>query len=232
MRVSQLARVMAGIGLVALVSRPAAAASIKLTSGADTATAVDNGTTTNVGSAIGNDSNAGTGIITVAGSINGWSVSFTSGTSTSPGGTPLLDLAGFVSCSSGCSPLTIDFSDVGFTAAAGGFTASFAPIMTGNASAVQTAYDDPSNTLFGQAQTIGTIGPFTSNNSGTVTGGGPAGPGAYSVSLVETLTDVSGPVTFSTDSNVATVPEPASLFLMGSGLFGLATYGRKKLFNR
>jgi hypothetical protein len=170
--------------------------------------------------------------VLVVGSINGWTVNVTSGTSTSPAGTPLLDLAAFVSCSTGCAPLTIDFSDVGFTAAASGFTASFAPIMTGDAIASETAYDDPSNTLFGQAQTIGTVGPFTSNNSSTVIGGGPVGPGPYSTTLAVTFTDHSGPVTFSTDSNISTVPEPASLFLMGSGLFGLATFGRKKFFNR
>ena len=39
-----------------------------------------------------------------------------------------------------------------------------------------------------------------------------------------------GRLLLAANSDVVCVPEPASMFLLGSGLIGLAVYGRKRFF--
>ena len=77
---------------------------------------------------------------------------------------------------------------------------------------------------------IGTVGPFTTPvGSGTASGGGPAGPGNYSLTLVDTLGGGGAGLTYGVNGVITAAPEPASLTLVGTGLIGLAGLRRRKL---
>lgn len=229
-------RVLAGLGMVALAAGPAKAATIFINAGfggtAPTASAADNGTTTNTnGAAITNDSNAAIGSISVSGSIGGWTIDVVSGVSNSPDSTPFaLDLTVQAQCKAGaCPELEVAFSDSGFAGAAGGFTQEYSGSVTGGDSSVGTEQVAESGANF-----EGVVGPFFGTGAFSGSGSGTIGvTGPYTLTLLDAFIDPNQGtnVLYSTDGSITSVPEPTSLFLMGTGLFGLATFGRK-LFSR
>jgi hypothetical protein len=160
--------------------------------------------------------------------FNGWNISVVFGASNSPNLAGVNGLFGIditsltATCTGGnCSaaPLDIFLTDTGFTQAVGvgGFTTSYSSTQSGG-STTETAWEDAGNTAFAQTTLIGTVGPFTGTNHGTASGGGPAGPTPYSLTIEDIFNANSGAASFSTDGNITSVPEPGAVVLFGTVL--------------
>jgi hypothetical protein len=174
--------------------------------------------------------------------FNGWSVFIEVGTSHSPTLQPFfgLDLITVnLSCQSGAcltAPLNVSLSDIGFTqpVLVNGFVTAFSSTQSVTSpSASQTAWDDTGNGFFGMGTAIGTIpfagpGVFTSS----VNGGGPAGPGAYSLTIKDTFSAGGSAAFFNANGDIAAVtPEPGSMLLFGSGLLVVGGILRRRLLH-
>lgn len=217
------ALIVVGAAHMALASTTSA---LQITSGATTVTITDQ-TGTDL------DGTAGS-VLYINHNLDGWDITFAGGTSLSPGVFPFaIDIGSFTAdCAAGggCEThqLTISYSDIGFTAAvpAGGFSTTFSATIAGGSTS-QSAWDDTTNTLFGTGTLIGSVGPFIPpHGSGTVSGGGPAGPAPYSLTITDYI--AAGSHGVSLDGNITTVPEPSSLVLFGTGLLAFASFAKRK----
>jgi hypothetical protein len=213
---------------------------IQITSGGLTATIADNGGCTGTGCAglIG-DLNPLAGTDTAAGTLNGWTISITSGTSLSPADVPVgLDLTSFTAtctgaAGTGCSTSSLDikYSDINFSPANPSFVTGYSlTSLTGAGSTTESAYYSNSNVLFAETTLIGTVGPLTAVSSGTAFGGvGSVAP--YSLTLDQIFgADRSGGIeSYSVDGAVSSVPEPGAVILFGSLLVFCATKLRRRV---
>jgi hypothetical protein len=213
---------------------------IKLTSGGQIATIADNLACVNVAgtpcAGLTGDLNPLTGTTTVAGTINGWTLNITSGTSHSPNLSPFgLDITtltascGIAGGCTGANDLHAIFSDINFAVpvAAGGFATTYSATITGGGSTSESAFVDNSNTLFGEPAggLIGTVGPFVAPGGAGSKTGGPAGVPNYSLTLDQVF-DGAGS-SFSADGNITT-PEPSTIALLGTALVGLGWLTRRR----
>jgi len=211
---------------VGLAHTALASAEMELVSGGSTVIITDNG----VG-----DLDSTVGTITYSNTnLNGWVISVTSGTSNSPGvdpfGIDLTSLTATCGSTQPCSsdPLQVWFSDTGFNVGAPGFQSDYSATITGStASTSQTAWVTNANTIFGMGSLIGTVGPFTSTNHGSVFGGG-AGVPLYSLTLEQIFTAGGHSASFSADGNITAVPEPGAVVLLGTALVLCASGLRRK----
>jgi hypothetical protein len=225
-----------GLAVTALASVEAPAAAnpntdqMRLSSGALTVSVTDNDGVSDINPLIGTVAYANA-------NFNGWVINFTAGTSHSPNLSPFgLDLTSLTAnCIGGpCStdPLIIAFSDIDFAVPinAGGFSTTYSGTITGGGTTTESAYFDNSNTIFGTADLIGTVGPLGAPfGGGIATGGTVAATPNYSLTLVQTFTDTNGgPVSFSVDGNITAVPEPGTLAIFGTALGSLALIRRRK----
>src|SRR5579863_710044 len=208
---------------------------LMLTADGLTATIQDNGTCsgTGCGSVLG-DINPVAGTDTVTGSIGGWSISITSGTSFSPVDVPVgLDLTSLTAtCTGGpcdTTPLEVKFSDINFSTANPSFITKYSATITGVGTTSESAYFSNSNLQFAEDTLIGTVGPFSDpGGHGTATGGvGSVAP--YSLTLDQVFSDPTGSsVIFSVDGSVSSVPEPGAVILFGTVLVLTASKLRKR----
>src|ERR1017187_9525660 len=157
---------------------------LMLTVGGLTATITDNGGCVGAGCVLlFGDINPVAGTDSVSGSIGGWTISITSGTSKSPSDVPLgLDLTSLTAnCDLGpcdVNSLDVQFSDINFSPANPSFLTQYSATITGSGgSTSESAYFSncgatcTNANLFQETVLIGTVGPFTATNSGSATGG-------------------------------------------------------------
>lgn len=205
---------------------------LKIVVGGSTCIITDNGPTSGTCGTMTADTNGTAGTIAVSGDIGGWEILAQSGSSLSPSVTPFgLDVASLTASCIGtaCSANELDiyYSDRNFTQAVSTFNTAYSltSAITGTGSTSEGAWYSAGNGIFATTSLIGMVGPFTSTGSGTMSGGGPAGPAAYSLTLEEVFTASGTGADFSVDGNITgNVPEPASLLLLGGCLL---VVGRK-----
>jgi hypothetical protein len=122
---------------VALSTSAFATAELKLTSGATTVTILDNGA---------GDTNPAVGQISFNGAVGSWGINTPSGITFGPTG-PIMDVGSLDATASGtAAPLTITFTDTGFSTPSPGFMlASSGHIVTGTGTAAIKGWVDNTN---------------------------------------------------------------------------------------
>jgi hypothetical protein len=130
------------------------------------------------------------GSISWSGTVGAFTVNIISGQTKPTLPPPQINLGFLVSTgATGGGTLTVKWTDTGFDGL-GPVTMSAANTLNGSVSATYTGYVDNTNTPFGVGTPVGSIGPFTSTNSGTLTGPGPT---AEPFSMTNVVTAVMGP---------------------------------------
>lgn len=167
------------------------------------------------------DMNSNTGVVTFVGSIGSWIVNVSTGGSKpifGSAGSPFMDLS---SIDAGIGTLTITFSDLGFENTTS-LPNNFLMTMGGTSAGTVDYSASANSSLIGNISSANT--PFAGSTSGIVD---LVNPSLYSLTQTVVIHhDNFGSTSF--DATLAPVPEPGTMMLLGTGLIGLAGWGRKK----
>ena len=133
---------------------------------------------------------------------------------------PMMDLNSINVSSSGAGTLTIKWTETGFTLP--DTLSGFNSMIGGTTSGEVTVSTFLNDTL------LSDLGPFSDGafSDEHQVAIDPAEP--FSLAIVATITHDAANIT-SFDAGISPVPEPTTMLLLGSGLIGLARFGRKKL---
>jgi hypothetical protein len=215
---------------------------MQLSSGSTTDTLCDNNVNFSGCTSNTPDGQPGTlGIITFVGPVGGWNLNSTTGLG--PPQTTLPLLLEFnntsVSTNNGASPITLMLTLTNLTGPLGNL--AVLNNMTGNSTVSGTSVTvqtwlSTTNTAFcasstcsGGSGTLLTNKTYTGLNFGSLlSGAGATGSGPYSVTLAITI-DSHGLADTTSFDDFLSVPEPATLSVLGAGLLALGTGLRKKL---
>lgn len=217
---------------MAAMFAPTASATLQMTlqSGGTTITVIDNGA---------NDSNGAVGQVTFIGIVGNWKLNVTTGT---VGVNPLIDLnsvntlgaigGGPPLNGTGVNALTIKFSADNLSSPfATPFAANIGGTLATGHSLTYSAYVDTSNTLFGTGTQIGSTLSFSNppaSFGGSTSGGFVGANSPFALTEVVILSGTANG-TSSFDGNIdSTVPEPATMALLGTVLLVSGNAMRRK----
>jgi len=174
-----------------------------------------------------------------SGSVGGWNVQSTTGTTNPVLNLPeLMDMTNTSVSTNGAAPITLLLTLTGLTGPLGNqlFINSIGGTSTGNVAMSINVWLSQANTAFCASGSCGTdvlsqsfnltgVGTlFGNKTSGTaLTGSGP-----YSLTLAITIDGHGSAADVTFDDNLS-IPEPATLSVLGAGLLALGTGLRKKL---
>jgi hypothetical protein len=177
----------------------------------------------------GSDLNGVNGVITYSGSVGAFIVNVTTGISKPVIGPAQLDLNS-INVSGAAGTLLVSISDTGFTGNFPGFNASYGGTTQGNVYfdfLYDTGNQEFGGTSFASGSALSGAGStpasFANDLSGSVM---PASP--FSLSIMTRIQHDSAFEVSSFDAHVTPVPLPASVWLLGSALAGLASLRRAR----
>lgn len=209
-------------GAVAFSSVALAVPTLRISDGTTTVQVVDGGT---------QDTSGVAGSVGFNGSVGDFQVVMTTGFTKPLIGTanlPEIDLNSIQATSSAAGILTISFSETDFLG--GGNPTVFSSGIGGGSlqgTVAFSAYVDDGNALFGEGTQVANIGPlglsnnFSGGDTGIATVTGP-----FSITQVVKVDHLAG--TSSSFNATTSVPEPATLMLLGAGLLGIGAATRRR----
>lgn len=163
-------------------------------------------------------------VISFNGGVGSFTVNVTTGVSEGQIGTGRLDLNS-VDISGAAGTLRIKLTDTGYSSAFPAYTADFGGTTDGTVNL--DFLHDPTNVEFGGSSFFNPAAAGPGAFSGT--GGGPVAAGTpYSLTIVADITHPGGFNITSFDALVTPVPIPPAVYLLGSGLIGLAGIARRR----
>jgi hypothetical protein len=186
-------------------------------------------------------SSDGSGEVSYNGKVGAYNVNVSTGQGSPDQPIATLDLDSVDTASKAPSgALDVFFSETSVAPAFDQFDLTFGGTLSSgkNATISNTAYESNTNAFFATTQTVGTLGPYTVLD----TNPGNTSPIAFSGSLTGNLSGVAAPyslteevsingkgvTTYSGDSTLSPVPEPASVVLFGGVLLGCTGLLRRK----
>ena len=173
----------------------------------------------------------GSGVITYSGTVGSWDLNMNTGVASpffEEGYLHLHSLEARNDAGAPATDLTIMLTQTDLTAPLSAWTMNYGGTYTGAGNVTYSAFRDNTNAQFGTGTLIGTLGPFSGAYSGSLLGGA-AGVTPYSLTERIVLAAGAGKLIYSGDAELLpAVPEPGTLTLFGTGLFGLAKVVRRR----
>lgn len=199
----------------------------------------DGSTTQTIYDQDSNDLSSVVGGVTWIGAIENFDIYVTTGLTKPVIGrtdSPKMDLISLDVSGGDGGTLTIKWTDTDFEITSPGDIPQLQTLIGGvtAGTVLLESYLDQGNDPFVTATLLSSLGPFTSgafSDSDAVAAGWITPDNPFSLTLVATITHGSGEgVNSSFNAEIVTMPEPASMLLLGSGLIGLCALGRRKFF--
>lgn len=178
------------------------------------------------------DLNGSNGAIVFTGPVGNFTLNVTTGVSFPQMGSPsqpFMDLNSINQSGGTGGTLVISLSQQGFTTIPNeAFNASIGGTKGAGGSVTYETFWDPTNTLFAQTNSLTNSGTITNSPFANARTGLGGGTGPFSLTQVITITHAAGARLTSFDAELS-VPEPASVLLLGLALLGLGMWSRRAL---
>ncbi|UCD35016.1 MAG: hypothetical protein JSU90_12105 [Nitrospiraceae bacterium] len=177
------------------------------------------------------DVSPASGVVTYSGAYGVFNVLVSTGVQSGTNSYPVIGLNTF-EVNSGSGTLTAWYSNTGFgpTSSPAGYDMSGSlSSIVGSGTVNFYSYIDNTDTLFGEGTLLGSLGPYSSVDSGISSGSVATLSNPYSLTTKTTVNLTAGSM-MQTTANVAIVPEPISstLFIVGAATLGFRRFRKIK----